>query len=326
MGEAAISTRDLTKVFGNFAAVDGVNLDIPEGELFGLLGPNGAGKTTLVRMLCTLLEPTRGTATIAGHDLRREAAEVRRRIGVVSDGVSLYRDLTVEENLRLLSTLYDLPKDKTDQRIGELLAMFNFREKARRLVSALSAGWVKRAMIVAALVHDPKILFLDEVTSGLDPQSAVALRRFTRDLCDSGVTVIWTTHYMQEPEMICDRVGIIFEGRLIQIGTPTELRQSVSEQTALEIETPNLDPEVVRKISSLEDVSRVTYDPPLLRVTCTNEGTGKIEEKVTRILMDSGARLRAINTKRPTLEEAFISLTGGEEEIERFIEKGRGKG
>ncbi|MEM4251029.1 MAG: ATP-binding cassette domain-containing protein [Candidatus Bathyarchaeia archaeon] len=326
MRETTISTRDLTKIFGNFAAVDGVNLDIPEGELFGLLGPNGAGKTTLVRMLCTLLEPTRGTATIAGHDLRKEAAEVRRRIGVVSDGVSLYRDLTVEENLRLLGTLYDLPKNRMEERIDELLGMFNFRDKAKRLVSTLSTGWAKRMLIVAALIHDPKILFLDEVTSGLDPQSAVALRRFTRDLCDSGVTVIWTTHYMQEPEMICDRVGIIFEGRLIQIGTPSELRRSVSEQAALEIETPDLPPEVVRKISSLEDVCKVTYDPPILRVTCTSEGTGKIEENVTKILIDSGARLRAINTKRPTLEEAFISLTGGEEEIERFIEKGRGKG
>ena len=325
MPEVTISTRDLTKAFGNFTAVDGVNLDIPHGQLFGLLGPNGAGKTTLVRILCTLLEPTRGTATIAGHDLRKEPAEVRKRIGVVSDGVSLYRDLTIEENLRLLSTLYDLPKNKADERTSELLDMFNFRDKSKRLVSALSSGWAKRAMIVAALVHDPKILFLDEVTSGLDPQSAVALREFTRDLCDSGVTVIWTTHYMQEPEMICDRVGIIFEGRLIQIGTPSELRQSVSEQAALEIETPNLDPQIVEKIKGLEDIYKVTYDEPMLRVTSANESTGEIEEKVTKLLINSGARLRAISTKRPTLEEAFISLTGGEEEIDRFIEKGRQK-
>lgn len=323
MPEVTISARDLTKAFGNFTAVDSVNLDIPQGQLFGLLGPNGAGKTTLVRVLCTLLEPTRGTATIAGYDLRNEPAEVRRRIGVVSDGVSLYRDLTVEENLRLLSTLYDLSREKADERIRELLDMFNFREKSKRLVSALSSGWAKRAMIIAALIHDPKILFLDEVTSGLDPQSAVALREFTRDLCDSGVTVIWTTHYMQEPEIICDRVGIIFEGRLIQIGSPSELRQSVSEEAAVEIDAPNLTSNVIKKIESLESVCKVTYDDPILRVMSVNGGNAETEERIAKLVIDSGARLRAITRKRPTLEEAFISLTGGEDEIERFIEKGR---
>ena len=194
MSEIAIATKELTKNFGNFTAVDGINLNIPEGELFGLLGPNGAGKTTLVRMLCTLLEPTRGTAEVAGYDVKKNAAEVRRRIGVVSDGVSLYGDLTIEENLKLFSTLYDLPNRIAEERINKLLDMFNFKEKSKRLVSELSSGWMKKAMIITSLIHDPKILFLDEVTSGLDPQSALALREFTRKLCDEGVTVIWTTH------------------------------------------------------------------------------------------------------------------------------------
>ncbi len=325
MSEIAIVTKELTKKFGNFTAVDGIHLEIPEGQLFGLLGPNGAGKTTLVRMLCTLLEPSGGTAEIAGYDIVKDAAEVRKRIGVVSDGVSLYKDLTIEENLKLFSTLYDLPSNIAEDRIHNLLDMFNFKEKSKRLVGELSSGWMKKAMIIAALIHDPKILFLDEVTTGLDPQSALALREFTRKLCDEGVTVIWTTHYMTEPEMICDQVGIIFEGRLIQIGTPKELRSSVSEQSLLEIETPNLDHGTLKKIEEIGNICKVTYDDPILKASCIDEGDKQIEESVTKILLDAGARIRAINTKEPSLEEAFISLTGGEEEIDRFMEKARQK-
>lgn len=325
MSEIAIITKELTKRFGNFTAVDGIHLEIPEGQLFGLLGPNGAGKTTLVRMLCTLLEPSDGTAEVAGYDIVKDAAEVRKRIGVVSDGVSLYKDLTIEENLKLFSTLYDLPSSVAEDRMQNLLDMFNFKEKSKRLVGELSSGWMKKAMIIAALIHDPKILFLDEVTTGLDPQSALALREFTRKLCDEGVTVIWTTHYMTEPEMICDKVGIIFEGRLIQIGTPKQLRSSVSEQSILEIETPNLDNSILKKIEEVGNICKVTYEDPILKASCIDEGDKQIEESVTKILLDAGARISAINTKEPTLEEAFISLTGGEEEIDRFMEKARQK-
>ena len=176
MHEHAILTELLTKTFGHFTAVDSLNVSVEKGELFGLLGPNGAGKTTTVRMLCTLIEPTRGTANIVGYDIREQAAEVRRQIGVVSEGVSLYKDLTIEENLKLLGTLYEIPRAKAEARIRELMDMFAFREKATRRVGALSTGWAKKAMICAALLHSPQVLFLDEVTSGLDPQSAIQER------------------------------------------------------------------------------------------------------------------------------------------------------
>ena len=318
MAENTITTKGLTKVFGHFTAVDSLNLDIKGGELFGLLGPNGAGKTTTVRMLCTLIDPTRGTANVAGYDIREQAAEVRRNIGVVSEGVSLYKDLTIEENLRLFSTLYDLPRTKAEARIRELMEMFGFREKSKRLVSALSSGWQKKAMICAALLHEPKVLFLDEVTSGLDPQSAIALQDFTRKLCDEGETVIWTTHYMGEPEKICDRVGVVFAGRLVKVGSPNELKHSVSELSTVEVETPGLSATQVEKIRKLGKVCKISYNDPLLRVTC--EHHEDLAEEVTKALMGAGARIRAVNTKEPTLEEAFISLTGGEEEIDRFLE------
>jgi ABC-2 type transport system ATP-binding protein len=321
MPESAITTRDLTKVFGRFTAVDGLNLDVKEGELFGLLGPNGAGKTTTVRMLCTLMEPTRGTATVAGYDLLRQPEKVRRQIGVVSEGVMLYKELTIEENLKFLSRLYNLPARESDKRIADLLDMFRFEEKAKRKVSALSSGWTKKALISAALLHDPKILFLDEVTSGLDPQSAAALQDFTKNLCRQGVTVIWTTHYMTEPEKICDRVGIVFAGRLIQVGSPDELKQKVSEQSVMEVETPGLSPEQVESIRNLADVCGISYNDPVLQIRCLHEP--ELAEHVTKILLSQGAKIRSINMKGPTLEEAFIKLTGGEEEIDRFLEKSR---
>jgi ABC-2 type transport system ATP-binding protein len=321
MPENAITTSNLTKVFGHFTAVDGLNLDVREGELFGLLGPNGAGKTTTVRMLCTLIEPTRGTATVAGHDLLREPAEVRRQIGIVSEGVMLYKELTIEENLKFLSRLYSLPTRESEKRIADLLDMFRFEEKAKRQVSALSSGWMKKALISAALLHDPKILFLDEVTSGLDPQSAAALQDFTRNLCKQGVTVIWTTHYMTEPEKICDRIGIVFAGRLIQVGSPSELKRKVSELSLMEVETPGLSPGQVESIRNLADVCNVSYDDPMLQIRCLHNP--ELAEHVTKILLSQGAKIRSINTKGPTLEEAFIRLTGGEEEIDRFLEKSR---
>ncbi|HYB84368.1 MAG TPA: ATP-binding cassette domain-containing protein [archaeon] len=322
MPEDAIVTEALTKNFGHFTAVDGLDVSVPRGELFGLLGPNGAGKTTTVRMLCTLIEPTRGTANIVGYDIRRNAAEVRRQIGVVSEGVSLYKDLTIEENLKLLGTLYEIPRPKAEVRIRELMDMFAFREKATRLVGALSTGWAKKAMICAALLHSPQVLFLDEVTSGLDPQSAIALQDFTKKQCEQGVTVIWTTHYMGEPEKICNRVGIMFAGRLVQVGTPDELKHKVTELSVVEVETPGLSEwqldQLKAHLKKLAQVYHVKYADPKLEVSC--ERSDSLAEEVASTLLGVGARIRAINTKDPTLEEAFIAFTGGEEEIDRFLE------
>ena len=322
MPERAIVTQALTKRFGHFTAVDELNIGVEKGELFGLLGPNGAGKTTTVRMLCTLIEPSHGTANIVGYDIREQAAEVRRQIGVVSEGVSLYKDLTIEENLKLLGTLYEIPRPKAEARIRELMDMFAFREKATRLVGALSSGWAKKAMICAALLHEPQVLFLDEVTSGLDPQSAIGLQDFTKQQCDRGVTVIWTTHYMGEPEKICDRIGIMFAGRLVQVGTPDELKHSVSEFSTVEVETPGLSKDQLEKLKSklkgMRHVYQVNYADPKLQVSC--ERTETLAEEVASALLDVGAKIRSMNTKDPTLEETFIALTGGEEEIDRFLE------
>ena len=321
MSESAVITKDLTKSFGHFTAVDNFNLTVPEGELFGLLGPNGAGKTTIVRMLCTLISPTSGTATVLGCDIREQAAEVRRSIGVVSEGVSLYKDLSIKENLKLLSTLYEIPNEQAEARIRELLDMFAFKEKANRMVGALSSGWTKKAMICAALLHQPSVLFLDEVTSGLDPQSAVALREFTRDLCDQGVTVIWTTHYMGEPDKICDRIGIMFAGKLVKMGTPDDLKHSVSELFVVEVDSTNLSCEQLQRVKQKLNVkrnSKLNYEKTKLVIT--SDRNDSLAEEVAAALVEVGAKIRGINTKKPSMEEAFMALTDREGVTDHVLE------
>jgi len=307
MSERAIVTEGLTKNFGSFGAVCDMNLEVKMGEVFGLLGPDGAGKTTTIRMLSTLVKPSRGKALVVGHDMIRESDKVRQMVGVVSDGVALYKELTVEENLKYLSTLYALPKGMAEKRITELLEMFGLKEKAKRLFNTLSTGMAKKVMICAALLHNPRVLLLDEVTSGLDPQTAIALRDFARSLRDQSVTVIWTTHYMDEPEKLCDRVGIIMEGKLIQIGTPGELKHRVNELSVLEIEAAGLSSEQVDNIRGLSGSVIINYVDPTLQIT--SSGRESLIEDVAKTLLATGAKIKSINTREPTLEDAFLSLT-----------------
>jgi ABC-2 type transport system ATP-binding protein len=268
-------------------------------------------------MLCTLLEPTSGYAEVAGYDVSKHADKVREQIGVVSEGVLLYKDLTVEENLLFFAGLYGIERAEAQERIKELMNFFEFNEKARRLVGHLSTGWAKKAMVCAALLHDPSVLFLDEVTSGLDPQSAIAIRKFTRVLCNQGVTVIWTTHYMEEPEKICDRIGIQYAGKMIQIGTPAELKRSVSEVSLVEVDTPSLPPKALERVDKIAGVIKSTYKDPILKVT--GDKNDSIVETIMKALLAEGARIRGVASKEPTLEEAFIHLTGGERKLERMI-------
>jgi ABC-2 type transport system ATP-binding protein len=314
--EDVVIIKDLTKNFGRIRAVDGLDLTVQEGELFGLLGSNGAGKTTVVRMLCTLIAPSSGTASVAGYDIREQASEVRRRTGVVSEGVSLYKDLTIEENLKLLSRLYEISTRQAETRIHELLGMFAFNEKAKRMVKQLSSGWTKKAMICAALLHRPSVLFLDEVTSGLDPQSAISLREFTRNQCDQGVTVIWTTHYMSEPDKICDRIGIMSVGRLVKVGTPDELKHSVKDVSVVEVDTPNLSREQLQRVEEKLGYSKLKYENSKLLIV--SDRNIDLAEEVATALVGVGAKIRKINTKIPSLEETFIALTAGEEEGARL--------
>lgn len=230
----AIEADNLTKSFGGFMAVDHISFSVKQGEIFGLLGPNGAGKTTIIRMLCTLLLPTEGTARVMGSDVVKEADEVRQRIGVVTEKLIMYDRLTPTENLKVFGKLYDIPSETLEKRIEELLKLVDLWDWRNHRVSDFSSGMRQRLNIVRAMLQEPEILFLDEPTLGLDPTTAHNIRRFVQQTNKKGVTVFLTTHYMDEADQLSARIGIIDWGKIIAIDTPKNLKESVSPDATLE--------------------------------------------------------------------------------------------
>lgn len=224
MKEMAIVIQNLTKRFEDVTAVDDLNLEIEKGELFGLLGPNGAGKTTVIKVLCGLLSPTNGTATVGGYDVQKETAKVKELIGVCPQDTAAYPYLTGRENVELFGNLHAMPKDRLKKSTDELLEKLSLTEDANRRLGKYSGGMKRRINLIMALVHDPEIAFLDEPTVAMDPQSRHAVWDFIRELKKRGKTIILTTHYMEEAEELCDRVGIIDHGKLIALGSPKQLK------------------------------------------------------------------------------------------------------
>ncbi|WP_027718434.1 daunorubicin resistance protein DrrA family ABC transporter ATP-binding protein [Desulfovirgula thermocuniculi] len=224
-----IEIRQLTKQYGHIVAVSDLDLEIKEGEIFALLGPNGAGKTTTIRMLTMLTKPTSGTALINGYDVTRELDKVKKEIGVVPQHMNLDQELTAWENLELHGRLYKIPATERRKRIEELLQYVELEDRARELVSRFSGGMKRRLMIARALMHWPKVLFLDEPTVGLDPQTRRKIWDLIRRMNSEGMTVLLTTHYIEEAEILCHRVGIMDKGKLIALGTPGELKKRVGE-------------------------------------------------------------------------------------------------
>jgi ABC-2 type transport system ATP-binding protein len=218
----AISVNKLTKKFGDFTAVDSISFDIPVGKIFGFLGPNGSGKSTTIRMLCGVLHPTSGKAHIMGRDVTKETEKVRQSIGYMSQRFGLYEDLTVEENLNFYGGIYGLDKKVINERKKELLIMANLEEKKRSLAGTLSGGWKQRLALGCALIHKPKLLILDEPTAGVDPVSRRVFWKIIHELTKQKITILVTTHYMDEAES-CDIVAFIFNGKLINIASPNEL-------------------------------------------------------------------------------------------------------
>lgn len=328
MVESAVVIENLTKKFGGIVAVDHINLEIHKGEIFGLLGPNGAGKTTMIRMLCTLLEPTDGTAKVAGYDIRKQPAEVRRNIGVVSEGVDLYADLTARENLVLLGKLFGVPKNILMKRIDDLLDFIGLSDRADDLVSTFSTGMRKKTLIISSLIHNPQLLYLDEVTSGLDPETAVSVRAMTQRLREQGITIIWTTHYLDEPEKICDRVGIIYGGRILALGTPKEVKSIASSSATLELvlEKPPVQ-ECLDCLRGLQGIMSVNSSGTSLSLKIHNHETPI--PRVIECLSNFHVGIADLTKKEPSLEEAFLKLigeasakeSGTQERVEEEIER-----
>jgi ABC-2 type transport system ATP-binding protein len=308
----AIEVQNLTKKFGKFTAVDNISFNVNEGEIFGFLGPNGAGKSTTIRVLCTLAMPTSGTAKVEGHDLIKEAEAVRRNIGLVSEKMIMYEKLTAAENLRFFGQLHKMPKAKIESRIDELLGLVDMVQWKDTMVSKFSTGMRQRINVIRALLPEPKIVFMDEPTLGLDPQTTLAIREIIRDINRKGATVILTTHAMVEAEALSNRVAIIDHGKIAALDTPHELKKLAmnDDSKIVTMRIPNLTPSLSSLIKSLDCISGMAQEDAY-DLKISTKGNDAVEKLVGTILA-AGGKIDTISTHEPSLEDVFLTVTGKE--------------
>jgi ABC-2 type transport system ATP-binding protein len=295
----------LVKRFGDFVAVDRIDLTIRKGEVFGFLGPNGAGKSTTIRMLCGLLKPTSGRAQVAGYDVGRDPEAVRQNIGYMSQKFSLYNDLKVIENLRLFAGLYSVPAKNLRDRIEWALEMANLKGQENLITRTLPGGWKQRLALGCAVLHRPPIIFLDEPTSGVDPISRRQFWDLIHQMAQEGVTVFVTTHYMEEAEY-CNRLALIFRGRIVALGTPTELKRDSMKGELLVVECEPLG-NAVEALQSAPDVMDAAVFGNALHLVVRDAAAA--QPRIVKYLSDRGITVSRIEKIRPSLEDVFVSLT-----------------
>ena len=313
MTEYAIELNKLTKKFGDFTAVDDLSLQVKEGEIFGFLGPNGAGKSTTIRMLCTLAVPTSGSAKIAGYDLVKDSSKVRENIGLVAEKMIMYDNLTAAENLRFFGKLYAISKQKREERIDELLDLVGMQEWKHTQISKFSTGMKQRINVIRALLPEPKIIFMDEPTLGLDPQTTVSIREIIRDINNKGVTVILTTHAMTEAEALSDRIAIIDHGKIAALDTPQNLKNMISDgdTTIFTTKIMNLSTNMVEKIKSLDVVTALAQQDDFnLKISAS--GADALNKIIDAIRFEGGEIFSITNSNESTLEDVFLTVTGKE--------------
>jgi ABC-2 type transport system ATP-binding protein len=298
--DAVISVSHLAKAYGSTIAVDDVSLDVKQGEIFGLIGPNGAGKTTTMECVQGLRKADRGTVSVLGLDPRRDAEKLRRRIGVQHQEAQLQKRIKVWEAIDLWSTLYPRVVDS-----DELLARLGLEAKRNAWFMSLSGGQKQRLFIALALIHDPDVVFLDELTTGLDPQARRAIWGLITDMRDRGKTVFLTTHLMEEAERLCDRVGLIEHGRLIEMGTPTELVERHCPERSVVFTSNGTG--IVERFEELAAVRSASSNGSTY--TLRGEGDGFVTDVIHAVARD-GMQVSGFRTETPTLEDVFLKLTG----------------
>ena len=306
---SAIDVRNIAKKFGDFVAVAGITFAVDEGETFGLLGPNGAGKSTLIRMLTTLLPPTSGTAIINGFDVTRQADGVRRSIGVIPQAMTSDLELSVEENLLIFAKLYGVPREKRTRLIATLLAAVELTQWADKPVRNLSGGMRRRVEIARGLVHEPRVFFLDEPTTGLDPVSRVGVWEMLQKIKqERELTVLLTTHYMDEADKLCDRVAIVDHGVLKALDSPLRLKASIPGKNVIEVSFSAPPPAWRTVIERLPDVENVTNEENLFRIATSNGPA------TTTALVEAAASARvgvvSLSVKSTTLDDVFVHYAG----------------
>ncbi|HSK10847.1 MAG TPA: ABC transporter ATP-binding protein [Vicinamibacterales bacterium] len=300
----AIVVRNLTRRFGDFVAVDNVSFSVRAGEIFGFLGSNGAGKSTTIRMLCGLLRPSSGGATVGGADVATDPEGVKARIGYMSQRFSLYEKLTVDQNITFYAGLYGIPRERFDERRAFVLEMAGLRGRERVFARDLPGGWRQRLALGCAILHEPPILFLDEPTGGVDPISRREFWRLIDRLSSSGVTVLVTTHYLDEAEY-CHRIAIIHAGKLAALGSSDELKQAFASRPILEIQTPR-PVEAMRALEGLEDVEKSSLFGTAVHAVLRDAGVSP--DSVRAWLTREGQPVLSMDRVQPSLEDVFLDV------------------
>jgi ABC-2 type transport system ATP-binding protein len=306
---AAIEVEKLTKRFGEFLAVDHLSFLVEHGEVFGLLGPNGAGKSTLIRMLTTLIPPTEGTARVNGHDIVRSANDVRQSIGVIPQAMTSDLDLSAEENLTIFAKLYGIPRERRRRMITELLKAVDLEQWADKPVKQFSGGMRRRLEIARGLVHEPKIFFLDEPTTGLDPVSRVAVwEMLARLKRERDLTILLTTHYMDEADKLCDRIAIVDHGKLVALDSPLKLKAAIPGKNILEVSFSNAPPNWIETLKSLPEVAEVKTSDNIFRISSQNGPRTTVA--LVEAARNDGVVVASLSVQSTTLDDVFVYFTG----------------
>jgi ABC-2 type transport system ATP-binding protein len=317
----SIEVEGLTKRYGNFVAVDHIDFEVKQEEIFGFLGPNGAGKTTTMKMLSGLTRPTSGTLMVSGKDMVRESVEAKKTIGVVPENSNVYDEMSAWDNLIFAAQLYRVPKIEREKKAKELLELFGLYERRKDRAGVFSKGMKRRLTIAAALVHTPSLLFLDEPTSGLDVQSSRMIRKLIKDLNKTGVTIFLTTHYIEEADQLCQRIAMISKGKIVALNTPEKLKASIEKHQIIEVsfdQSRNLE----QKLSTLRNTEKVVQFGDKFRLHVKN--TSESVPLLTDFARENGLNIVSINTLNPSLEDVFVEVTGLSAEI-MATEKEQGK-
>ena len=308
---ALLEVKELSKSYGNIKAVGGISFEIQKGEIFGLLGPNGAGKTTTISMLSCLIKPDSGDAFVDGYSISKDSMEVKKRIGVVPQDVSLYPTLSAQENLVFFGEMYGLTGSKLREKVDDVLEVVGLKDRRKEAINKYSGGMKRRINIAVGLLPSPKLLILDEPTVGVDPQSRTNILETLKELNKEGLTILYTSHYMEEVEFLCHRIAIMDLGKIIAIGSLNELRLLVGERDLLRISTANeISKDLVETVKKIPDVSEARVLDESIEIL-TLHGR-KLLPQIIEIFGDAGIKIKSVEVKEPNLESVFLHLTGKE--------------
>lgn len=303
-----IETKDLVKKYGENIAVDSINLSINKGEIYGLLGPNGAGKSTIINMICSILKPTNGALKLFGVDIKSQNVDMKKRIGLVPQNVAVYKDFTAYENVKLFGQLYGLKGKKLNEKIKNVLDIVGLLDKSKEQAKNLSEGMLRRLNLACAIVHEPELVIIDEPTIGADKYSKKIILNAIKRLNIKGTTIIYTTNYMEEAEMLCSKIGIIDKGKILVEGTVEELKSIVSDKNTLQVAVDDVYELELEEIKNTKGVSEIILDKNSVTINSKKEINNL--DLLIKSITESNAQILNFKFKEITLDTVFLTLTG----------------